>query len=339
MIVIDGSEGEGGGQILRSSLALALVTGQPFKMINIRAGRKKPGLMRQHLTAVQAAAKVGNAQVEGAGIGSLDLTFKPGPVQAGHYEFAIGTAGSVTLVLQTILPALLTTNEKSTVILEGGTHNPFAPPWDFLAKSFLPLINKMGPAISTELIKPGFFPAGGGKFSVSISPCAKLGLLQIPERGEVKRRYARALVSNLPGSIAHRELKTVVDSLNCTREQLQVVEVKNAVGPGNVIMLEIESDHVTEVFTGFGEHGVSAEVVAEQAIDEVKSYLVAGAPVGQHLADQLMLPMALAGKGCYLTMPLSQHSKTNLDVIKRFIDIKVKIDILENSNCMVTFGS
>jgi RNA 3'-terminal phosphate cyclase (ATP) len=338
MITIDGSQGEGGGQILRSSLALSLVTGQPFQIKNIRSGRQKPGLMRQHLTAVQAAAKVGNAEVTGAAIGSLDLTFKPGKVQPGHFDFSIGTAGSVTLVLQTILPALLLASGKSSLTLEGGTHNPFAPPWDFLAKTFLPLITTMGPHIETELVKHGFFPAGGGKFNVSITPATKLSELELLNRGEITRRSARALISNLPLNIAHRELKVVGHALNWARELLNTEEIKNSCGPGNVVILEFESERVTEVFTGFGEYGVPAESVAEKAVDEAKHYLAAGVPVGRRLADQLMLPIALAGKGCYLTSPLSQHSKTNLDVIRSFIAIKMSVEQMDGSKCMVQFG-
>ncbi len=160
MITIDGSYGEGGGQILRTSLALSLVTGKPFSIRNIRAGRKKPGLMRQHLTAVNAAAEIGQAAIEGNRIGSQAFTFEPEMIKPGNFHFAIGSAGSCTLVFQTILPALLTAGEPSEIILEGGTHNPFAPPFDFLEKAFLPVINRMGPKVAAVLEKPGFYPAG-----------------------------------------------------------------------------------------------------------------------------------------------------------------------------------
>ena len=164
MITIDGSAGEGGGQILRSSLALSLVTGQPFRMERIRAKRQKPGLLRQHLTAVEAAKAVGCAEVSGETLGSQTLDFRPGPVTPGNYRFAVGTAGSATLVLQTVLPALLTASDPSTLTLEGGTHNPLAPSFDFLDRCFMPLIHRMGPSVELELKRPGFFPAGGGRF-------------------------------------------------------------------------------------------------------------------------------------------------------------------------------
>jgi RNA 3'-terminal phosphate cyclase (ATP) len=164
MITIDGSYGEGGGQILRTSLALSLVTGKPFSINNIRAGRKKPGLMRQHLTAVNAAAEIGSAAIKGNRIGSQEFTFEPEMIKPGNFHFAIGSAGSCTLVFQTILPALIIAGGPSEIILEGGTHNPFAPPFDFLAKAFLPVINRMGPKVDAVLEKPGFYPAGGGRF-------------------------------------------------------------------------------------------------------------------------------------------------------------------------------
>src|SRR5262245_17125561 len=170
MIIIDGSSGEGGGQILRTALALSLVTGTPFRIQKIRAGRPKPGLLRQHLTAVQAAVEVGSASASGAELGSQELSFWPGKVRAGAYRFAIGPAGSACLVVQTVLPPLLLAGGPSSLVVEGGTHNPFAPPWDFLARAFFPLLQRMGARVSTTLERHGFFPAGGGRLRVEIEP-------------------------------------------------------------------------------------------------------------------------------------------------------------------------
>ncbi len=188
MLDIDGSQGEGGGQILRTSLALSLVTGQPFRLEQIRAGRRKPGLLRQHLTAVEAAKTVGAAEAIGAEMGSRTLEFRPGAVIAGNYRFAVGTAGSATLVLQTILPPLLTASGGSTVTIEGGTHNPFAPPFDFLAGCFVPLIQRMGPRIELEMRCPGFYPAGGGKFDARIEPVKRLACFDLMTRGEIQQK-------------------------------------------------------------------------------------------------------------------------------------------------------
>src|SRR5690242_7527890 len=194
MIIIDGSFGEGGGQILRTSLTLSLVTGKPLRIERIRAGRKSPGLLRQHLAAVNAAARVGYAEVEGASLGARELTFRPQTVAAGHYQFAVGTAGSATLVLQTVLPALLTADAPSTLVLEGGTHNPYAPPFDFLEKTFLPLLNRMGPRVEARLERHGFYPAGGGRFIVEITPAQQLGRFELDDRGAITGRRARALI-------------------------------------------------------------------------------------------------------------------------------------------------
>jgi RNA 3'-terminal phosphate cyclase (ATP) len=323
MIVIDGSQGEGGGQVLRSSLALSLVTGLPFRIEKIRAGRKKPGLMRQHLTAVNAAAAIGSADVEGAHIGSRTLDFHPGSVKPGSYQFSVGTAGSCTLVLQTVLPALLTADAPSDLVLEGGTHNPYAPPFDFLARAFLPLVRKMGPNVAASLQRPGFCPAGGGRFTVSIKPAERLERIDLCERGEILTRSARATVAKLPRSIAERELKVVRDKLNWEEEFCSVEEAPSSPGPGNILCVEITSEHVTEIFTGFGELGVSAEKVARETVKAVEEYLAAGVPVGHYLADQLLLPMAMAGGGSFRTLAPSRHMTTNADVISRFLPVEV----------------
>jgi len=336
LIEIDGSEGEGGGQVLRSSLALSLITGQPFKIVNIRARREKSGLLRQHLTAVQAAAALGNAKLTGAALGSSQLEFTPGPVAPGEYNFQVGTAGSATLVLQTVLPALLTASGPSTLNLEGGTHNPMAPSYDFLVKTFLPLLERMGAKIDTELHQPGFYPAGGGRFSVRVTPVAKLKTLHLIERGEMQSRLAIARVAALPKNIAERELQRVADRLGfeCHERHAEVIE--NSRGPGNVLVISLASKHVTEVVTGFGERGVSAERVADNAIDEVREYLTAEVPVGSHLADQLMLPLALAGDGSFRTLSLTPHSTTNMAVIQRFLPkVKFSTEPISRLACQV----
>jgi RNA 3'-terminal phosphate cyclase (ATP) len=323
MIVIDGSQGEGGGQVLRSSLALSLITGLPFRIEKIRAGRKKPGLMRQHLTAVNAAAAIGGADVEGAHIGSRALTFHPGSVKPGSYHFSVGTAGSCTLVLQTVLPALLAADATSELVLEGGTHNPHAPPFDFLARAFLPLVRRMGPNIMASLQRPGFYPAGGGRFTVDIKPAAGLERLDVCERGRILTRSARATVAKLSRSIAERELKVVRDKLNWAEEFCTVEEASSSPGPGNILCVEIVCEHVTEIFTGFGELGVSAEKVARDTVKSVEEYLAADVPVGHYLADQLLLPMAMAGDGSFRTLAPSRHMTTNADVIRRFLPVEV----------------
>lgn len=335
VIEIDGSFGEGGGQILRTSMALSLVTRMPFRITNIRAGRKKPGLLHQHLTATNAAVAISEAQVQGNYIGSQELCFAPKKIKSGRYHFVVGTAGSCTLVLQTVLPALITTRGKSELILQGGTHNPYAPPLDFLDKAFLPILNRMGPRISTKLERPGFYPAGGGKFVALIEPAEKLSQIDLLYRGQIKRKRARAIVAKLPRSIAERELKIIRERLSFNTQFLHVEEIVNSRGPGNALIIELEFEHITEIFTGFGMRSVRAEQVAERTAKEVQEYLASDVPVGRHLADQLLIPMALAGAGKFRTLSLTNHSNTNIEVLKQFLDVEITVAQIDRNVCKV----
>lgn len=338
MLIIDGSQGEGGGQILRSALALSMVTGTPFRIEKIRAGRPKPGLLRQHLTAVHAAREISCARVDGADLRSQALTFEPGPIKSGEYDFAIGTAGSTTLVLQTILPALLKAPGTSTVTLEGGTHNPFAPPFIFLERAFAPLLNRMGAGIELKLERHGFYPAGGGRFTATIRPADRLLPISLTERGDITGRLCTATVACLPGEIGVRELKRVSEELNWPHEYLKMCQLDDC-GPGNILAIEITSAHLTEVFVGFGEKGVLAEAVASDAAAQVKQYLAANVPVGHYLADQLLLPMALAGGGEFLTLSPSRHTTTNIDIIQRFLSVAITSEKLERDRWLVRISS
>jgi len=265
MLELNGAAG--GGQLLRTALTLSMCTGTPFRMAGIRAGRAKPGLMRQHLTAVQAAAAISGAEVRGASPGSTVLEFVPGQVRAGDYHFPIGTAGSTTLVLQTVLPALSMASAGSTVHLEGGTHNPMAPPTDFLADAYIPMLRRMGADIDLVTERYGFYPAGGGSLRVRIGP-GTLGSLSLPARGGLKSIRARALISSVPASVADRELAVVARRLGLESDKLEHRSVRPAVGPGNALIITIESEHVCEVITSFGARGISAEAVAEPASGE-----------------------------------------------------------------------
>ncbi len=322
LLAIDGSAGEGGGQILRSALSLSLVTGRPFRLFNVRARRQRPGLQAQHLAAVRAAAAVGQAQVRGDTAGSREITFRPAAVAPGDYAFDVGTAGSALLVLQTVLPPLLAASSPSSLLIEGGTHNPLAPPFEFIARTFLPIVERMGPRVQGKLDRHGFYPAGGGKIRVTIQPGPALARLDLPERVEWRRRRAVALVANLPRHVAERELKVLKRGLGLEPRDLRVEEVQ-ARSPGNVAFVELESSELTEVFAGFGELGMPAETVAARLVESVGQFLEAGAPVGEHLADQLLLPMALAGGGSFFTATLSSHARTNIEVLKLFLPVEV----------------
>lgn len=346
-LLIDGAQGEGGGQILRSSLALSLVTGRPFQLTNIRAGRRKPGVMRQHLTAIQAAVDIGGETAVPIQIGARDLTFVPRPVAPGEYRFRVGTAGSATLVLQTVLPALLLAQGPSTVQLEGGTHNPWAPPFDFIQQAFLSLVNRIGPQVSATLQRPGFYPAGGGQFTVDIQPAARLGRLWLMERGDLQQRDVRALLSALPEQIGQREIDTVIQKLGWSNDQGRV-ETLAGYGPGNVLVARLQYAEVSEVFTGFGRVGTSAEKVAKEVVRDIRNYLRATAPVGPYLADQLLLPLAIAAWQAnrsnrpeqpaigFRTVPLTRHSRTHIDLLTRFLGIDIQVVANEDGSVTVT---
>lgn len=323
MLSIDGSYGEGGGQIIRTSLALSLITGKAFRAFNVRAGREKPGLQRQHLTAVTAASSIGGARVDGVHAGSKEFTFAPGEVRPGEYKFNIGTAGSTMLVLQAVLPPLMIASAPSLLLFEGGTHNPHAPPFEFIQKTFLPLVGRMGPDVSVELGRYGFYPPGGGRFNVYVEPARELRRFDIVERGAILSQRARALVVNLPAHIAERELAVVSEQLGWMPDQLDLEASTDAISPGNVLTISVESENLIEVFTGVGERGVPAERIASRVIKEARNYLDAGVPVGEHLADQLLIPMALARGGSFVTVTPTLHTTTNIEVIKKFLPVEI----------------
>jgi RNA 3'-terminal phosphate cyclase (ATP) len=332
LIELDGSTGEGGGQILRTGLALSMCTGRPMVIQRIRAKRPKPGLMRQHLTCVQAAVAVCGAKVEGAELGSQTLVFEPGPVRAGDYAFNVGTAGSCTLVLQTVLPALMLCAEPSHVSLGGGTHNPMAPPFHFLERSFAPLLRRLGVGLDLELRRLGFYPAGGGEVSAVVHPAAAgLQPFDLTDRGPVQGAYAECFAPALPGSVAVRELAALARALGWSGEQLRTPAVRQNEGPGNALLATLEYAQVSEVVTVFGEKGVSAEQVSGALVKEVRAHQASEGALGQHLADQRMLPLALAvvaqgGEAAFTCTKMTEHATTNIGAIEHFLPVRFDVD-------------
>jgi RNA 3'-terminal phosphate cyclase (ATP) len=321
VLSLDGSQGEGGGQILRTALACSLLTGVPFSIERIRAARRRPGLLPQHLAAVRAAAEISNAATEAAILGSETLTFEPGEVRAGEYHFDIGTAGSTGLVLQTVLVPLLSADGESRLIIEGGTHNEGAPPFEFLDLSFAPLLRRMGADLTLSLERPGFYPVGGGRIRARVGN-ATWRRLDLLERGAIRSVRVRALVSRLPLSIAHRELAVVDAGLDWPHQCLPASAI-DADGPGNALILVVESEQVTEVVTGFGRRGLPAEEVAFRAVAKTRRYLDSGIAVGVHLADQLLVPLTQSRGGSFLTCDPSGHFTTNAGVIDRFFELSI----------------
>ena len=318
MITIDGSQGEGGGQILRTSLALAAITGTPVRIEHIRARRPKPGLQRQHLVAVQAAARVCNGQLEGAELHSREITFSPQAPCAGTYVFDIGSAGSTTLVLQTVLPILLCADGPSSVSIRGGTHNSMAPPIEFLQESFLPVLHRVGISATVELERHGFYPAGGGAIHATIQPWQAKASLDLQERGKAIGRHADVLLANLPAHVASREAQAIKHGLHWSHAEVDEQEV-SADGPGNAIIARLRHTNVTAVFTAFGELRKAAEQVAQDCVKQVRRHAEGVAPVCEHLADQLLLPLALGAGGSFRTVKPTEHTRTNAAIIARFL--------------------
>lgn len=329
VVEIDGSYGEGGGQILRSALSLSIITGTPFRLINIRAGREKPGLRPQHLTSVHAATAISDAEVDGAQVGSLALEFAPRAAKAGNYQFDVGTAGAVMLILQTLLPPLCRTSEESQIFLRGGTHVPFSPPFHFVAEVFLPMVARMGVQAEVNLLQAGWHPKGGGEVTATITPTSALQPLNLTERGTLRRVTVYALLSNLPDHIAQRERDTAANLLRDRRDIPPRLEIQRlpSIGEGTMVALVAEFENTVVGFSAMGQIGKRAERVAEEAVRPFLKFLKSDATVDSHLADQLLLYMALAeGHSRIVTNELTAHVRTNVWLIEKFLPVQFKVE-------------
>jgi RNA 3'-terminal phosphate cyclase (ATP) len=336
MISLDASQGEGGGQVLRTSLALAMVTGQPVRLDHIRARRPRPGLMRQHLACVSAAQALCGAQVEGAEPGSPTLRFVPGPVRGGEHRVSVGTAGSVMLVLQTVWPALLLAAVPARLTLQGGTHNPMAPSFHFVERAYAPLVRRLGAGADLQLRRCGFYPGGGGEIVADLRPAGPDGLqpFDLVDRGALQGHQADCLIPGLRRSIAERELQVLRDQLGWTIDHAAIQVMRQNEGPGNALLATLRHAQVTEVFCAIGEKSRSAEAVADDVVRQVQHYLGSGAALGPHLADQWVLPLALAvwrsGRPAAFTCTeVSGHACTQFDVIARFLPVVIETQALQ----------
>jgi RNA 3'-terminal phosphate cyclase (ATP) len=322
-VEIDGSFGEGGGQILRTALSLALLTQKSFRIKNLRAGRKKPGLRPQHLAAVKAALKVSGSRVEGDELGSREICFFPAPARAGNFRIDIGTAGSTGLVFQTLLPALIHLDQPSQLQITGGTHNPQSPCFDFLKECFLPLLAEIGIQVQARILRHGFYPRGGGEVFFSITPFKAHALkLQRIEQAFWQEPSAEILLAGLEQHIAEREAKELVARLKLEPSRIQTRFLPSDEGPGNAILLRYISGTRTEIFTGYGEPGKRAERVAGEVAREAGNFCRSRAQIDAHLADQLLLYLAMGTGGEFTTNSLTSHFHTNLAVIRQFLKIE-----------------
>jgi RNA 3'-terminal phosphate cyclase (ATP) len=329
MIKIDGSHGEGGGQILRSTLTLSAILGKPVEIFNIRAGRKKPGLQPQHLTGVRAVAQICNGKLEGDDLFSQHIIFHPGKIQSGNYEFDVmkvkSSAGSTGMILQQIAPVLAFGQGESNVILKGGTHTEWAPPIDYLQEIFIPTAAKMGFKASLNIERWGWYPIGQGIVNAKIQPVQKLKAIELNERGELKRISAASLVSRLPLSIAERERDQAFNQLKKIGfAKLFDCDIKEvpSLGTGNYFALVAEFENSVAGFSSLGKIGKRAEKVADEAVDQFVKYFTSRACIEKHLGDQLILYMALSkGKSSY-TAEISNHILTNIWVMEQFLPVK-----------------
>ena len=282
--------------------------------------------MRQHLTCVNAAAEVCGADVDGAEIGSTELSFKPGRIKGGEYQFAIGSGGSTTLVLQTVLPALMYAPTSSEVRIEGGTHNPLAPPFEFVEQCYLPILRGMGCDVVVELLKHGFMKSGGGVLMAHIKPLAKWKSIRMLERGELLETFGVVIHAHLDRSIVNREIASAAGILEWEPEKIEVRYANDCQGSGNAILLGARFENVCEISTGVAQIGKSAESVGTGAAKGLRGYLASRAPVGVLLADQLLIPMALAVESAICTVSISDHTKTNISLIEQFLDVRFEIE-------------
>ncbi len=330
MLTIDGSYGEGGGQILRAALSLSMITQTPFRLQNIRAKRPKPGLRPQHLTAVHAAAALCNADVEGAHEGSTQLMFVPKePTHPGTYRFDVGTAGAVSLIFQTLLPPLAEATEPSWLILTGGTHVPWSPPYHFLEQVFIPAVTQLGWQVNLKIKRWGWYPRGGGRVHATVRPPRPAPEhIEWVERGELKHLWVLSAASNLPAHIRQRQAKRARLRLQEADLLPHRVDVIDAPSPGVGTCVIIIGTYENGWGAGYalGKRGKPAEQVAEEAVAQFLQFHRSSAAVDPHLADQLVVPLIVRGASWAFSTPeVTNHLRTVIWLSTHFIPASITI--------------
>jgi RNA 3'-terminal phosphate cyclase (ATP) len=329
MIELDGSEGEGGGQILRSALALSILTRRPFKLVNIRGNRPKPGLQPQHLMCVRAAGTISGAQYKGASVGSSVLYFEPGVAKSGNYTFAIGTAGATALVLHTVyLPLALRGDKESHITITGGTHNAHAPCYHFLETTWAAYLARMGIRIEVEMVRPGFYPRGGGEIRAVVHPCRRVSGIQLLECPELTTAGGFSAFAGLPESVGKRQARRLNVRLKSEGVESHILQEEwQAANPGSVAAVVFRQAPVPPLFFGLGERGKPAETVADEAADEAIAFRDAKCPVDPHSADQLLLPLAFSDDAsAYKTSEVTRHLTTNIATVRKFVDRSIQVE-------------
>ncbi|MDH5297736.1 MAG: RNA 3'-terminal phosphate cyclase [Desulfobulbaceae bacterium] len=327
-LAVDGSQGEGGGQILRTTLSLAALLGRPVTIHRIRANRPKPGIRPQHLAGVRALAEITGGELRGGSVGSTELSFTPGPVRPGHYRFAIGTAGATSLVAALLLPPLLFAKAPSRLVISGGTHVPFSPPFHYLREIFLPALAQMGGQAGAAISRWGWYPHGGGEMIMDITPCPGLAPFRRPERGPLDRLELLAGSSRLPPHIGEREIAAARERLAVQGHHLTArTESAEAAGPGNMLFLRAAFAQTTAGFSALGKRGKPAEAVADDLCRSWLAFAASRATVDRFLADQLILYLALAqGDSEFLADTVSSHLTTNMAVVEQLLPVRFHCD-------------
>jgi RNA 3'-phosphate cyclase len=338
MIEIDGSMGEGGGQVLRSALSLAAITGSPVRLTNIRAGREKPGLQPQHLEAVRAAAAICSGTVRGAALHSREIVFEPGALRAGRYRFDIGTAGSAPLVLQTVILPLARASGSSTVRIQGGTHVPFSPSYHYLERQWLALLLARGFWARMSLEQAGFYPQGGGEIQAQVRPARAIQPLEQVERGRLVRIRGLSAAANLDDNIARRQKLQALRRLEpiCADSKIETARLVSP-GKGTILLVQAEFERASCCYFSLGAPGKRAELVADEAVDALERFLATDGALDEYLADQILLPLAFAaGPSRFRTARVTRHLLTNIQVLRAFLPAAVAVDAAEGLPGTVT---
>lgn len=335
MIEIDGGFGEGGGQILRTGLTLAALTGKSALFKRIRARRLKPGLMRQHAACARAIAEITGGSLEGCELKSQEMSFQPGKIRAGDYRFVVGSAGSAVLIAQAVLPCLLCADGASTVVIEGGTHVSKAPIYDFFERVYLPCLRRMGADVVSGLNRVGFNPAGGGSIFLKVNPIERWKRLEIMEAGALRKARLVALSNGVDPRVGEDELRICRAAMASECDFSLENRFASSPGPGNVLFAELEFEGIAELFSCCGSWDVSRKEVAGCVAKRTNRHLELGIPVGIFLADQLLTPMAVGAGGKFLTAPPSRHAKTNAAVVEAFLDVEIRFENRRNGQYLI----
>ncbi len=332
LIQIDGSQGEGGGQMLRTSLALSIFLMKPFEMINIRANRPNPGIQAQHLKAIEASSVISNAIVEGAIIKSNWVRFFPVEIKHGNFKFDIGTAGSTSLVLQTIYLPLSFATGTSNLTITGGTHVSWSPTFDYIKNCWIYFMKRIGLKIDVELKRAGFYPHGGGEIKAVINPVREINPLNLIERGELLGIQVYSAHTNLTDEVAKRQAKAAEKILKNYGKVEVIIDELDSYSKNTTIAITGIFENSVCCYTNLGEKGKRAEFVAEEACEKFLKFLSSDSAVDEYMADQILLPLSLAPEVSEFTTPrLTNHLKTNIDVIKKFVDVEFEIAEFKNS--------